>query len=93
MFETLDSGPEQKAVRASLTRLFFGTYTLVGASGISFDLYTHRLNGPVLLGIDILMFAASAFWLRDSWTGLTPKKFSMRLIFLVFLLLLSGWIR
>jgi hypothetical protein len=34
MFETLDSAPEQKAVKASLTRLFFGTYILVGASGI-----------------------------------------------------------
>jgi hypothetical protein len=92
MFETLDSAPEQKAVKASLTRLFFGTYILVSASGIFFDLHTYRLNRPVPLGIDVLMFAASALWLRDSWTGLSSKKFSMRLIFLVFLLLLSGWI-
>ena len=93
MFETLDSAPEQKKVRASLNRLFFGTYTLVGALGTFLDLYRHRLNRPVMLGIEILMFAASVVWLRDSWMGLSSKKFSIRLIFLVFLLLLSDWIR
>jgi len=93
MFETLDSVPHQKTVSAGLTRLFFGTYTLVGALGIFLDLYRHRLNRPVMLGIEILMCAASVVWLQDSWMGLSSKKFSIRLIFLVFLLLLSDWIR
>ena len=92
MFETLDGTQEEKRVNALLTRLFFGTYTLVGALETLLDLYRHRLNKPVPLGIEILMFAVSVVWLRDSWTGLSSKKFSIRLIVLVFLMLLSGWI-
>ena len=92
MFETLESAQEKKVVPARLARVFFGTYSQVGAVVASLDLYRHGLHRPVLLVIEILMLAVSAVWLRDSWMGLSSKKFSVRLISLMALLLLSDFI-
>lgn len=93
MFETLDSVREHKAVSPGLARLFFGTYTLAGALGASLDLYRHGLHRPAPLGIEILMFAVSAAWLRDSWMGLRQEKYRSRFLFLMVLLVLLNFIR
>jgi hypothetical protein len=93
MFETLDSARQQKVVSPGLTRLFFGTYCLAGALGASLDLYRHGLHRPVLLGVEILMFAVSVAWLRDSWMGLQGEKYSSRFLFLMVLLVLLNFIR
>jgi hypothetical protein len=92
VFESLQSAPQVK-ISPWMTRMFFGVWSLFGVLTTFLELRRHELHRPVLLCLEFLMFALSAAWLRDSWTGSWSKRFSLRLIIIMILFLALSAIR